>query len=416
MRKRGEQTVCMVVHEHYPKDVRVWRAARAAREAGWEVTIVCLRNRDEARRERLDGVAVSRVSVEHRPGSSLARILLEYTAFTVLATWEVLLLHLRRPQAVIHINNPPDFLMIAAVLPKLLGSRVIFDVHDLSPLMFDVRFHGRPGARAVIRVLTLGQRVACNFSDRVITPHKPSAQRISESGVPLEHIGIVMNPPDAEVLGRVLAKPRERDHAPRSGLLVAYHGTLTHWYGVDLIVEAIAELRDELPTARAVILGIGDALDDVRRRVRELELEDRFDIPGRWLPTEEALASVREADCGVVPNLPSLLNDLTLSGKLLDYALLGVPALVAELEVQAAHFDATEVTFFKPGDSRSLAEAIRWISRNPLHAQAKAERARLRASAYSWPHQRDTYQRLLRELPRGSPSAAKTVWQACVRD
>lgn len=400
------RTVCMVVHDHYPKDVRVWRAARAATEAGWRVTVVCLRHPDEAALEELEGVSVRRLPVEHRPGSKLARMLGEYAAFTLLATWTVLRLHLRTPQAVVHINNPPDFLVLAAIIPKLRGSQVIFDVHDLTPLMFDVRFRGRTAARPVINALTVQQRLACNFADRVLTPHQPSACRISESGVPLEHIEIMMNPPDGEVLDRVLAKAPTQ--APRDGLLIAYHGTVTHWYGIDLIVDAIAELRHELPDMRAMILGAGDAVDEVAQHIRALGLEDRIELPGHFLPNEEALSAVRNADCGIVPNLPSALNDLTLSGKLLDYALLGVPAVVAELEVQAAHFDATEVTFFKPGDPHSLAEAIRWVSENPELARAKAERARHRADAYSWPHQRDAYQGLLDELAEARAPLAET--------
>jgi glycosyltransferase involved in cell wall biosynthesis len=386
----------MVVHDHYPKDVRVWRAARAAREAGWEVTVVCLRHPEEAPVEELEGVHVRRLGVEHRPGSKLRRMLFEYLAFTVLATLAVARLHLRRRQSVVHINNPPDFLMLAAIVPKLLGAKVIFDVHDLSPLMFDVRFNGRPGARAVIAALTLQQRLACNYADRVITPHVPSAQRIAESGVALEHIGIMMNPPDGDVLARVLAQ----EATPHDGdeFLVAYHGTITHWYGIELIVEAMAQLRDDLPRARATILGEGAALDDVRARVAEHGLEDRVRLSGRFVAFEQALTEVRQADCGVVPNLPSKLNELTLSGKLLDYALLGVPAIVARLPVQAAHFDETEVTFFDPGDAASLAQAIRWVAAHPEEAQAKAQRARTRAQAYSWPIQRQAYQDLLAEL------------------
>ena len=393
---RAPRSVCMVVHDHYPKDVRVWRAARAATEAGWKVTVICLRHPAELPLEELDGVAVRRLPVEHRPGSNLGRMLAEYTAFTVLAIWTLLRLHLSARQSVVHINNPPDFLMLVAVAPKLLGSKVIFDVHDLTPLMFDARFHGRPAAAPVITALTIQQRLAGNFADRVITPHEPSARRISESGIPLEHIGVMMNPPDGEVLERVLATPRAR--ATGDGFLIAYHGTVTHWYGIDLIVDAMAEIRDELPHARAIILGDGDAVDQIASHVRALALEDRIELSGRFLPNEQALGTVRDADCGVVPNLPSALNDLTLSSKLLDYALLGVPAVVAELEVQAEHFDDTEVTFFKPGDAHSLAQAIRWVAANPQEARAKAQRARERAQAYAWPHQRDCYQRLLAEL------------------
>ena len=123
MAKIAARSICMVVHDHYPKDVRVWRAARAAREAGWAVTVVCLRHADERPEEEIDGVQRARLGVEHRPGSSLRRMLIEYHAFLVLSTWAVAALHLRERQGVIHINNPPDFLILAALLPRCSGPR-----------------------------------------------------------------------------------------------------------------------------------------------------------------------------------------------------------------------------------------------------------------------------------------------------
>ena len=54
----------------------------------------------------------------------------------------------------------PVNLILAGLIPKLLGSRLLLDVHDFSPLMFDVRFHGRPGAGAATKVLTRLQTLA----------------------------------------------------------------------------------------------------------------------------------------------------------------------------------------------------------------------------------------------------------------
>src|SRR6185369_4885588 len=46
---------------------------------------------------------------------------------------------------VIHLCNPPDLLFLVALPFKILfGTRVIFDVHDVWPEMFEVKF-GRRG-------------------------------------------------------------------------------------------------------------------------------------------------------------------------------------------------------------------------------------------------------------------------------
>ncbi|PYR44635.1 MAG: hypothetical protein DMF89_27300 [Acidobacteria bacterium] len=37
---------------------------------------------------------------------------------------------------VVHLNNPPDVLILAALPFKLLGKKIIFDQHDLSPEIY----------------------------------------------------------------------------------------------------------------------------------------------------------------------------------------------------------------------------------------------------------------------------------------
>ena len=49
------------------------------------------------------------------------------------------------------------------------------------------------------------------------------------------------------------------------------------------------------------------------------------------------------------------------------------------------------MTFFAPDDAASLARAIRWVAEHPDEARARAERARVRASAYAWSGQRERY-------------------------
>ena len=53
---------------------------------------------------------------------------------------------MRRRYAIVQVHNPPDFLLLAALGPRLLGARMILDVHDLAPDMFNMRFGGRRGA------------------------------------------------------------------------------------------------------------------------------------------------------------------------------------------------------------------------------------------------------------------------------
>ena len=388
----------MVVHYAYPRDPRVSREARAAREAGYDVDVVCARDPGETRTEVVDGVFVIRLGVtKSNERGGLLSTLAEYVSFALRATLSLALRSVRKPRYdIVHVHAPPDFLVAAALVPKLLGSRVVLDVHDMSPLMFRERFAERRGAGLATRCLELVERAACRLADAVVTVHEPYVRELARQGVPPDKVTVVMNSPNDRLIESARAGSARR--ADSETFVIAYHGTITPWYGVPLVVQALAAAGDSLGDWHGLILGDGDALAEVRALADDLRVSDRLDLPGRFLPIEEALSLVAGADCGVIPNLPSALNRLTLSTKLLEYVALRVPVVVAGMPTFAEHFDDDEVTFFEPGDPGSLADALAWVAANPDGARAKADRALARFQAYSWTENRDRYLRLLDRL------------------
>jgi glycosyltransferase involved in cell wall biosynthesis len=392
----------MLVHAYYPlAEPRVEREAKAARDAGYDVEVVALRAEGEPAREVVDGISVRRLPLEHERGASLFRIAYEYIAFTLLAA--VALAFGRRPD-VAHVHGPPDFLMAAAIPLKLRGTRLVLDIHDLSPHMYEARFEGSFAGRVVGAVLRVVERAACALADEVVTVHEPYRGELIADGVNPERVTVIMNSADEALIERVNGSRPGRDGGR---FTIAYHGTITHWYGVDLLVEALASVKQQLPGARAVILGAGDALDDARELAARLGVADDIDFSGAYLPIEEALARVAGADCGVIPNRPSRLNRFALSSKLFEYVALGIPVVVSRLETLASHFGPDEVTFFEPGDADSLAEAILAVARDRAAAADKVQRAREHAQQYAWSANATRYVALLDRLGDAGAAAGR---------
>jgi glycosyltransferase involved in cell wall biosynthesis len=306
----------------------------------------------------------------------------EYFTFATLATLVLIPAAVCRRYDVVHVNNPPDFLIVSGLLPRLFGSRLILDIHDLSSHMFRSRFSGL-GARSASWLLDRVELWATRASHVVVTVHDPYRRELIAHGVLPEKLVVVMN-----VINPDEQRPRRRGDArrrlPTSRFTVAYAGTIAPWYGVELIVDAMALLDGELSRARAVIFGGGDAVDAVRARAEAKGVASRVEFSG-WLQSSELLQQLNDASCGVIPNLPTELNRFALSTKLFEYIELGLPAVVARLETLEAHFCEDEVTFFEPGDAASLAAALRWVAAQRREAEAKVQRARARvAREYSW--------------------------------
>jgi glycosyltransferase involved in cell wall biosynthesis len=380
----------MLLHGYFPDEPRVAAEARVATDAGFEVDVIAMRRPGEAVEEAIEGVTLRRLPVAHRRGGGIFGTVREYVLFTILATVEAAR-RSRRRFHVVQVHNPPDFLVVAALVPRLRGARIVFDVHDLASDMFAMRFERLPGSGSADRVLRAVERWAAKSSDAVLTVHEPYRRELVARGVPADKVTVVMNSLDERLL---TPEPPERR---RNGFVVFYHGTVTPHYGVPLIVDAAAEARSRVPDVRVEIYGDGDAVPELERRALMHGIRDRLAISG-YVPQSEALRAARSASVGVVPNLPTRLNRFALSTKLLEYVALGIPVISAELPTIREHFSDEEILFFRPGDASALAAAIAEVAADPRAASARAAAARRRYENYRWHHSATRYVRVLRDL------------------
>ncbi len=384
---------CMVVHSIYPLgETRVQREAQALAERGFEVDIICLRDRGEPRVERFAGATVYRLPVSRDKRRGLAGQLLEYLAFLLLAFAKLTALHLRRRYHVVQVHNLPDFLVFAALVPKLSGSRVILDLHDLMPEFFSARF--QPGRGSLpLRLVLLQERLACRFADHVITVSEHWRQALIRRGVPAHKCSVLMNVADTAIFRRQ-ARAERPAGAP---FRLIYHGTITHRYGLDVLVRAVHLARRELPAIEASIIGAGELVPELRRLIDELGLGAHVRLAD-LVPAERLPALIAAADLGVVPYRRDPFTDELLPTKLMEYAAMGLPAIASRTAAIAGCFDETMVQFVAPGDAEELARCIVALARDRARLAALAAGIQQFNARFSWTGQSAGYVRLVSAL------------------
>jgi glycosyltransferase involved in cell wall biosynthesis len=384
----------MLLHGGFPMEVRVAAEVRAAVDAGFDVDVIALRRPGEAPVERAEGARVFRVPIRHTHGSGVWAVAREYSGFLVLAGLKAARLSLRHRYDIVQVHNPPDFLVAAAVGPRLRGARVILDVHDLATDMFEMRFRARRGFRLAHRLMEAIERISLRRVDAVLTVHEPYRQELISRGAAADDVTVVLNTLDERVL------PDETEAIDSAnGFSVVYHGTVTPHYGLELLVEAIALASPHIPDLHLRVYGEGDAIAGIRKRASELGVEQLIEtLP--HLPQRDVLRAIRSASVGVVPNLPSQLNRFALSTKLFEYVALGIPVICAELPTISSYFGPREVRFFTAGDARSLADALVDVARDPGAARERASAARDRYRDYRWAVNEKRYVELLERLLR----------------
>ena len=113
--------VLMLLHGFFPTEVRVAAEVRAAVAAGFEVDVIALRGEGDAPTGTAEGARYVRLPIDHVHGSGLGSVVKEYVGFTALATVKAARLALRHRYDIVQVHNPPDFLAVAAAVPRALG-------------------------------------------------------------------------------------------------------------------------------------------------------------------------------------------------------------------------------------------------------------------------------------------------------
>lgn len=383
----------MIVHAYYPVgETRVQREAAALTAEGFDVVVACLRDHGESPSETVEGVEVRRLGVRRKRGSSMLMQAIEYASFLIRAGLWATMSHLRRRFAVIQVHTPPDALVFATVIPKLMGAKVILDIHDLLPEFFAART-GRGMENPVISLVKAEERVSCWLADRVITVTSHWRDDLERRGIPSKKLAVVMNLADSGLFHDVVAKEPEPHR-----FVVLYHGTFTERYGVDLLVDAAHALRNDIPGLEIRLVGDGEQREELVRHVRKLALEEVVSISDGMVGPDGLRAVLAEADVGVVPNRSNVFTDSLLPTKLLEYALVGVPAVVADTPGIRRYFDDGMASFFAAGDSGALAERLRELWSNAESRESIADRAHAFNLAHSWEDEAKKYVGLVREL------------------
>jgi lipid II:glycine glycyltransferase (peptidoglycan interpeptide bridge formation enzyme) len=233
----------------------------------------------------------------------------------------------------------------------------------------------------------------------VITVTDGWRQTLIARGVPADKVSVVMNVADARMFrGRRLTDGvgsraqrggsvehgettksqrtrRDGDRRAGTGLRLLYHGTFTRRYGVDLLVDAIALVRDDLPDVHLTLLGDGDLRPDLVAQRDRLGLGAHVTISDGMVDAADLPAAIREADAGVVPTRSDVFTDGLLPTKLMELVAMGTPVIAARTPTVTSYFDDDMLQFFTPDDAGALADAIRALAADPQRRAILADNA-----------------------------------------
>ncbi len=390
--RRGVR-VCVVRQHYVPRDTRVARAVGALTEAGFTVDVVCLRAPGEPAREELGLLRIHRLPLRHRQSGGALGYAAEYAAFLAAATVVVAARHLTDRYRLVQIHSLPDVLVLAGLVPRLLGARILLDLQECMPEFFATKF-GVGSTHPVVRLLERLERRAITLADHVVTPTDQMRAVFVARGADPRRITTVMDGSDQSVFVRPPASRLRHDD--RCFTLIS-HGTVAEHYGLDTVLRAVALLREEIPELRLEIYGDGPDLPRLRALADDLDLGEAVRFSGRFVPEAELVDALGRADLGVLAVRRDPFRDVALPGKIFDFIAMGIPVVASRTRSMGETFgDCVEL--FTSDDPADLARAVRALHRDPGRRAELVAAAHARSSPLRWERQRRRYLAVVADL------------------
>ena len=393
----------MIAYTNYRTDPRVIRAAEAAASAGFDVDFIALRRADDPPQESIKGVRLIHLNQARYRGGGIFWYMLSYLEFFLRCFFKTASLQIQKRYAAVHVNNMPDFFVYCALLPKLMGAKVLLDIHDPMPNTFASKF--KSGERSFFfKILLWQEKLSAAFVDQILTVHEPVKEYVlvKQHKLPASTIEVIANFPDDKLF--TARKPAQ----PDGRLRLVFHGTILERCGLRNVMLALAGMHhQDRVTVR--IIGEGDFSEKLKELIDSLKLGAIVHFDNRMYPVEEIPALLGDCNLGLVPLQISSITNYVLPLKLLEYLCLGMPSITVRNTAIGYYFGEDDCPFYEPNDPESLRTILDRLAADPdLLAHYQRRAAELRNN-FLWSNEKQKYIDILARLTKRTPPVAQQV-------
>jgi glycosyltransferase involved in cell wall biosynthesis len=247
---------------------------------------------------------------------------LDYLTFYLSAAW-ILLVSLKSGDIVVAKTDPPLISVVAAIVAKIRGAKLINWIQDLFP-----EVAGAIGVRGIKRIEAL-LRLMRNWSLRSacknIVIGDEMAKKVAGEGVKPSAIQVIHNWADGRAIQPVDRDKNclRREWNLQDSFVVGYSGNIGRAHEFDTILNAAEKLKDAADIV-FLFIGSGAQRDGIQEEARRRGLENIMFKP--YQPREQLRLSLSVPDIHLISLQPSL-EGLIVPSKFYGVAAAGRPTL-----------------------------------------------------------------------------------------
>ena len=362
--------VCILTSVHPVFDTRIfYKEAKTLVKAGYDITLIAQHNKDEI----VDGIRIVPLS---KPRNRLERM-----TKTVYILFNIAL---REKPTICHFHDP-ELIPIGVIL-KLLGKKVIYDVHeDYGKQNLYKTYIPVAIRKPVARLVSFIEKSASKFFDRIIV----ATDDILKNFITHKGSVAIRNFPVLTNFGGTQKKRRSNQmFAP------IYIGALAETRGITQIVEATEYLE-----SIKLILGGNFSPESYEKEVKCLKGFQKVEYLG-YIKHTKIPEYLAQADVGIVCFHPVPNHINSMPNKLFEYMCAGIPVVASDFPLWKKIIEGDKCGIcVNPLDPREIAEAIEYLMEYPDEAQKMGANGREAIlQKYNWENESKKLLKVYEEL------------------
>jgi len=308
-------------------------------------------------KEVIDGVLVTRVPLFPSHDKSKIGRIFNYLSFSFSSL--VYGLFFSKRADVIYAYHPPLTVGISALIIKLFRRLpLVLDIQDMWP--DTLKATGMISNSFLLGFISKLCNLIYSCVTKIVVLSPGFRDLLVDRGVPEKKIEIIYNWADEKVL-RIKNDNMPQEFEGIKGFKVLFAGNVGQAQGLNVILDAALILKGNLPKIHFLILGQGLQLDDLKRRAKELGLDNVHFIPA--VDLNKVGTFLGFADALLIHLNSDPLFKITIPGKTQAYMSVGKPIIMG-VSGDASNLvtQADCGVCFEPEDSVALAEACKSLA------------------------------------------------------
>jgi glycosyltransferase involved in cell wall biosynthesis len=389
--------VCMILPgKDFPPDIRVEKEARALRDAGHHVFVLCDQIRRRAAIEKWEGITIIRRKRLSVPTiAEKLNALPGWTAFLD-GQWRTFIDGVVRSESidVLHMHDLPKA-GAAIATGDAYALPVILDLHENYPASLKAYVEGWTGGirLAVSTLIDTAkwdryEKKQSSKADRIIVVVDEARNRLVQRGIEADKITVIENTEDTEHFSRLALEP---------AIIGKYRGNFAMLYiggfggrgdhrGLTTVIQAMPLVLKAIPNARLLLVGKGSIKHTLQKMISEHSLRESVELID-WVPFAKVPSYIAASAVCLAPHNSNPHTEATSPHKLFQYMLMGKPVVVSSCRpLKRIVEEIGGGIVFQAGDSVALSRAIIQLKDGKLREKLGKKGRRAVLDKYNWSH------------------------------